>query len=210
MQFVESFDLFGTQVRQIPNATGEGAPTVETVGAVGDMYMDTYTGNMYKCVAVESGRAVWVEMASDKYRHIATITQDKDGVVKSLDVTKDSKGNPFSCSDFLIFATFPPIETGVKQFYIGPPKWKWIAYEQTAFSDVATLKWRMHLRHCVDGKWCFDGVYSTPDKSHYTASTLRSNICSTEAPGEKLSELNFYANNPNGFPKGTVIEIYGK
>lgn len=39
--------------------SGKGAPTGATVGAVGKMYMDSDTGDMYKCTAAEDGVYTW-------------------------------------------------------------------------------------------------------------------------------------------------------
>lgn len=64
MDRVKSFDLFGTDVRQIPCITGKGAPTKETEGAAGEMYMDTDTGKVYKCVSIINGEYVWEETGS--------------------------------------------------------------------------------------------------------------------------------------------------
>lgn len=44
--------------------TGTGAPTTETVGAVGCQYMDTNNGDMYKCTAVSDGVYIWVPVGS--------------------------------------------------------------------------------------------------------------------------------------------------
>lgn len=41
MNYVDSFNLFGKDVKQIPCITGEGSPTSTTIGAVGMLYMDT-------------------------------------------------------------------------------------------------------------------------------------------------------------------------
>ena len=57
MNYVESFNLFGIEARQIPCITGEGAPTISTEGAVGCFYMDTLTGDVYKYV---TGDTPWV------------------------------------------------------------------------------------------------------------------------------------------------------
>lgn len=64
MEYVESFDLFGTKVSQIPCILGKGEPTTATVGAVGCQYMDTDNGNMYKCIAVLDGVYTWVSGAN--------------------------------------------------------------------------------------------------------------------------------------------------
>lgn len=61
MNYVNSFDLFGVPAKQIPATPGSGAPTTATEGAVGCLYMDTDTGNLYKCTAVADGVYTWVE-----------------------------------------------------------------------------------------------------------------------------------------------------
>ena len=61
MNYVNSFDLFGVPAKQIPATPGSGAPTTSTEGAVGCLYMDTDTGNLYKCTAVADGVYTWVE-----------------------------------------------------------------------------------------------------------------------------------------------------
>lgn len=59
MNYVEYFNLLGVDAKQIPSITGEGAPTTSTEGAVGCLYMNTLTGDMYKCTAVETDGYVW-------------------------------------------------------------------------------------------------------------------------------------------------------
>ena len=61
MNYVESFNLFGVDAKQIPSILGSGAPTNDTEGAVGCFYMDTDTGTVYKCTAAESGVYTWEE-----------------------------------------------------------------------------------------------------------------------------------------------------
>lgn len=59
MNYVNSFDLFGVPAKQIPSITGKGAPTMTTEGAVGCLYMDEYTGDLYKCTSVANSTYVW-------------------------------------------------------------------------------------------------------------------------------------------------------
>lgn len=61
MNYVNSFDLFGVPAKQIPATPGSGVPTTATEGAVGCLYMDTDTGNLYKCTSVADGVYTWVE-----------------------------------------------------------------------------------------------------------------------------------------------------
>lgn len=62
MNYVQSFNLFGVDAKQIPSITGSGAPTTKTEGAVGCFYMDTASENkdVYKCTAVANGAYTWV------------------------------------------------------------------------------------------------------------------------------------------------------
>lgn len=82
MDYVKSFDLFGVPAMQIPSLTGSGMPTTETEGAIGSLYMDTNTGDLYKCIAVTDGSYTWVG-GSDVY------TGDVAGIKAYLDRLKD-------------------------------------------------------------------------------------------------------------------------
>jgi hypothetical protein len=66
MNYVESFNLLGVEAKQIPCIKGEGAPTTATEGVVGCFYMDTFTGDTYKCTAVSGGVYTW-EMFPEGY-----------------------------------------------------------------------------------------------------------------------------------------------
>lgn len=53
MNFVESLNMFGVDAKEIPCIKGNGAPTTETVGEIGLLYLDTETGALYKCTKIE-------------------------------------------------------------------------------------------------------------------------------------------------------------
>lgn len=59
MNYVDSFDLFGVAARQKACMPGSGAPTTTTVGAVGDLYMNTLNGDIYACTSVVNGVYTW-------------------------------------------------------------------------------------------------------------------------------------------------------
>lgn len=59
MNYVDSFNLFGVEAKQIPSIKGSGAPTTSTEGAVGCLYMDTGTGDVYKCTSATDGVYTW-------------------------------------------------------------------------------------------------------------------------------------------------------
>ena len=64
MNYVESFNLFGIEAKEVPCIKGSGAPTTATVAAVGCLYMNTDNGDMYKCISNEDGY-VWVNILGD-------------------------------------------------------------------------------------------------------------------------------------------------
>ena len=78
LNYVDHLDLFGVPAKQIPCDTGEGAPTTATVGAVGCFYMDTLTGDVYKCVSVNGGEYGWVRLI----QNTATIEPEYDDIPK--------------------------------------------------------------------------------------------------------------------------------
>lgn len=64
MNYVESFNFYGTSAKQIPCTRGEGVPTTKTEGAVGSLYMNTVNGDLYKCVAINNGSYIWIELSN--------------------------------------------------------------------------------------------------------------------------------------------------
>ena len=67
MNFVKSLDIFYQEVNQIPCLTGNGAPTPSTEGAIGCLYMDTDTKDLYKCTAAESCVYTWVPLTGMQF-----------------------------------------------------------------------------------------------------------------------------------------------
>ena len=62
MNFVKSHKQYGVDAKEIPCLTGLGEPTTETDGAVGCLYMDESTGDLYKCTAAIDGVYTWVAL----------------------------------------------------------------------------------------------------------------------------------------------------
>lgn len=62
MEYVKSFDILGADARQRPCLVEAGEPTASTVGTVGEFYMDSDTGAVYKCVAVSDDTYTWEAM----------------------------------------------------------------------------------------------------------------------------------------------------
>ena len=64
MIYVDSFDLLGLEVKQIPCITGNGSPTNSTIGAVGMLYMDISSSDreLWKCTDVNDNNYVWTKL----------------------------------------------------------------------------------------------------------------------------------------------------
>ena len=80
MNYVQSFNLFGVDAKQIPCIPGSGAPTTATEAAIGCFYMDTSseTKDVYKCVNITDGVYTW-ELLSSHAKGGADINDDEIG-----------------------------------------------------------------------------------------------------------------------------------
>ena len=88
MNYVEHLDLFGVPVKEIPCIKGSGAPTSATVGAVGLLYMDETTGDIYKCVAVADDVYTWERMPSGS--DVSRISEEIGNVSEQIDDLKNA------------------------------------------------------------------------------------------------------------------------
>ena len=59
---VEYFDMLGTKVRQNSCMTGSGAPSSTLKALVGMLYMDTESGEIYKCTSSNDNGTTWAMM----------------------------------------------------------------------------------------------------------------------------------------------------
>lgn len=80
MNYINHFNLFGLEARQRPTLVGNGSPTAQTVGSVGELYMDKLTGDIYKCVAVKSGVYTWALLVDD-----SSLNELRDEVTRYVD-----------------------------------------------------------------------------------------------------------------------------
>lgn len=60
MNYVKHLNIYGVEAKEVPCINGVGEPTGSTEGAVGCLYMDTDTGEIYKCIAVENDERTWI------------------------------------------------------------------------------------------------------------------------------------------------------
>lgn len=59
MNYVKNLNICGTDIKEIPCIRGNGAPGSDIGGAVGLLYMDVDSGEMYKCTSVKDGVSIW-------------------------------------------------------------------------------------------------------------------------------------------------------
>ena len=178
-------------------ATGS-LPTKEYV----DTGLNMVHSNAMKAVNILGGR---VDALEGGYRHIFTIQCQED--IKQIDITQDSEGNGFACSEFVVFATSAPKADNQPHLYIGAPAWYWISSDSGFFSTTEQRVFRMHLKHIGGGWWRYDAVRSTLGAENATPDT-RGNIRSLYQLSEKLNNISFWANKI--IPAGSSFEVYGK
>ncbi len=100
MNYVEHLDILGAVAKEIPCVREEGAPTAETVGAVGLLYMDTLTGAVYKCTAVSDGGYTWVLFAeANTFTDAKYFDIDYDGVIS---LKPEYRGRPGNADDISV------------------------------------------------------------------------------------------------------------
>lgn len=90
MNYVESFNLLGVEAKQLPCIKGEGAPTTATEGAVGCLYMDTLTGDTYKCTAASDGVYTWIRVLDENDKN--EITEVMAGKFDATNVAQTTGG----------------------------------------------------------------------------------------------------------------------
>ncbi len=59
MGFISGCEIAGTKADGCRCKTRKGAPTTATKGAVGTLYMDEDTGEVYKCTKCDNGEYTW-------------------------------------------------------------------------------------------------------------------------------------------------------
>lgn len=92
MNFVEALNLFGLTAKEIPCITGSGAPTSNTQGAIGSLYLDTATGTIYACIGASGSSYTWIAGSGGEdgvgvQSVTQTTTSTEDGGVNVITVT---------------------------------------------------------------------------------------------------------------------------
>lgn len=86
----KKLNINGTDYPIAVNIAGAGAPTASTAAEVGMFYMDTDTGDVYKCTAASGSTYAWVA-----FFDLAQTTGDRDDVAMSQKVTTYEIENTF-------------------------------------------------------------------------------------------------------------------
>lgn len=90
MNFVQSLNIFGIPAKEIPCLTGKGAPTISTAAAVGCLYMDEDTGELYKCTAAFDGKFTWQPANNGSGIHIGTEEPTNENVDVWIDTDEEA------------------------------------------------------------------------------------------------------------------------
>lgn len=73
----------GTEYLLAVSQAGSGAPTAATSGSVGVLYMDTDTGDLYKCTGGEAGAWKWEQLSEGGSGYTLPVGGDQLGGVKN-------------------------------------------------------------------------------------------------------------------------------
>ena len=65
MNYVKNFVFYGNSVKEIPCITGNGGPGGYIEAAVGSLYMDVDSGEIYKCTKFKEGVSTWALVSSE-------------------------------------------------------------------------------------------------------------------------------------------------
>lgn len=83
MNYVDSLNILGVEVKEIPCIKGAGAPTTTTEGAVGLFYIDTDEKQTYVCIAAnaETQTYTWAPFGLTSITGTPTVGLDVEGSV---------------------------------------------------------------------------------------------------------------------------------
>ncbi len=62
MPYITYLDINGVRGDIAVTQEGSGAPTSSTVGAIGQLYLDTGAGKMYQCTAIKGSAYTWLPL----------------------------------------------------------------------------------------------------------------------------------------------------
>ena len=138
MEFVKSLGMFHINAKEIPCVTGEGAPTEKTEGAPGALYMDTHTGELYKCRAADEENEVFIWEAQEGSGYILPVGGDRLGGVKNggnVVINPDGTMSAPASGDFQ-YAGVEPVFGDIPRVFFGGP------LQQTKTEAVVPFSYR--------------------------------------------------------------------
>lgn len=127
MNFVDTLDIMGTAVRLIPCITGNGAPTAETDGDVGALYLDKTGGTIYVCTDTGTWKPLTVSVDS-----ALSDTSENPVQNKTVKAAIDAKIDKTAATTDTFAANTLPLRGTDGNFSIGTP---------TADNQAATKKY---------------------------------------------------------------------
>lgn len=95
MNYVKSLNVIGVEAKEIPCILDTGAPTTTTEGAVGLLYMDENTGDLYKCTAAQVGVYTWEKLVPESSK----VDISKSNGVTTISVTDKEETQTVKISD---------------------------------------------------------------------------------------------------------------
>ena len=127
MNFVDTLDIMGTAVRLIPCMTGSGAPTSETDGDVGTLYLDRTCGTIYVCTDIGRWKPLTVTVDS-------ALSDSSENPVqnKTVKAAVDAKIDKTAATTDTFAANTLPLRGTDGNFCVGTP---------TADNQAATKKY---------------------------------------------------------------------
>lgn len=186
MNYVESFNLFGTEAKQIPCIRGNGAPGTKTEGAIGCFYMDIDTGDIYKCTSIMDGAYMWFNISSTIEKGIIDklhpVFKESGSVVTCESVEGYPLGavSEYSGDDApqtLTLTHYGENQNDAKIFTVdlskapyegGPNTYDWVT--GLLYSE-GVGQWYQH--DLETGEFVDTGYFYGDDMSHYPAKTIR-------------------------------------
>ena len=168
MNYVKHLNFNGTEAKEIPCIRGNGAPSDATEGAIGCLYIDIDTGEIYKCIGVSSGAYVW--MALDEFaQKLAEDTLQKTGWSANKNLGTDENGNVIEKPDIFSKDTsaWKPVEymndiawTDFGEYWDTNGTHTNTAYTQAYRSTESLIKIEPNCSYSLGS---FDGVYTLYD-----------------------------------------------
>lgn len=103
MNYVENLNIFDIDYKEIPCIKGNGSPISSTEGAIGSLYMDIDSGDIYKCTSISNGVYTWKsilpENVPDKdidltpYATIEQLNTESSNLKSEIDIERSRINN---------------------------------------------------------------------------------------------------------------------